>query len=86
MTAVLVLASFAVFLLIDYLRSKKPTVQQAAVREREAADMPKLEPSYAAGFEILNNLRYHPGHTWTVGESPSFVRADVDDSDTSRLG
>jgi len=86
MTAILVLATFAVFLLIDYLRSKEPVVQQAAVAERKAASVPKLQPAFVGGFEVRNNLRYHPGHTWALGESPNFVRVGLDDFAARLIG
>jgi glycine cleavage system H lipoate-binding protein len=31
------------------------------------------------GFQVPENLRYHPGHTWALSESPSFVRVGMDD-------
>jgi len=78
MTAMLVLATFAVFLLVDYLHSKKPVMQPAVVRTRKATLAPKLQPGFVGGFEIRNNLRYHPGHTWALSESPNFVRVGLD--------
>ena len=79
MTAILVLATFAVFLLIDYLRSKQPAVQPMSALEGKSAVAAQLQPSFVGGFEIRNNLRYHPGHTWALGESPNFVRVGLDD-------
>jgi glycine cleavage system H lipoate-binding protein len=31
------------------------------------------------GFEVPENLRYHPGHTWALSESPNLVRVGMDD-------
>lgn len=86
MTAILVLATFAVFLLIDYLRSKKPAEEKAEAVERKAVSVPALQPAFVGGFEVRNNLRYHPGHTWALGESPNFVRVGLDDFATRLLG
>jgi len=86
MTAILVLATFAVFLMIDYLRSKQPAVQQVRAAERQAPVVPKLQPAFVGGFEIRNNLRYHPGHTWALGESPNFVRVGLDDFAARLIG
>ncbi len=86
MTAILVLATFAVFLLIDYLRSKEPAVQRVEATERKTAPLPKLQPTFVGGFEIRNNLRYHPGHTWALGESPNFVRVGLDDFAVRLIG
>lgn len=86
MTAVLVLATFAVFLLIDYLRGRKPVLAQAGAPARKAAAPPVLQPAYAGGFEVRPNLRYHPGHTWALAESPNFVRVGVDDFGARLIG
>ncbi|HZT71019.1 MAG TPA: glycine cleavage system protein H [Terriglobia bacterium] len=83
MTALLVLATFAVFLLIDYLHGKKPAVEQVA---RKAPVAPGLRPAFAGGFEVRSNLSYHPGHTWALGESPNFVRVGVDDFAARLIG
>lgn len=86
MTAILVLATFAVFLLIDYLRSKQPAVAPAKIAERRTAVPAKLASAYVGGFEMRNNLRYHPGHAWALGESPNFVRVGLDDFAARLLG
>jgi glycine cleavage system H lipoate-binding protein len=31
------------------------------------------------GFAVPENLRYHPGHTWALSESPNLVRVGMDD-------
>ncbi len=85
MTAILVLATFAVFVLIDYLRGE-PAVQHVAAPERKAALVPKMQPEFVGGFEVRSNLRYHPGHTWALGESPNFVRVGLDDFAARLIG
>ena len=40
---------------------------------------PRLQPALVAGFEVPENLRYHPGHTWALGESTNLVRVGIDD-------
>lgn len=80
MTVLLVILTFAVFLTIDYLRSRKPVEQPVPALTFE----PKVEPSrpmvpFVAGFQLPANLRYHPGHTWALGESPTLVRVGLDD-------
>jgi len=79
MTVILVLSTFIVFLLIDHFFSKKTAVQiaiQPAVGRAAAAQLPS---SLVGGFKVPENLRYHPGHTWALSESPSLVRVGVDD-------
>jgi hypothetical protein len=79
MTVLLVLFTFATFLLIDHFRSRHPVeaTLQADVRKQEAA--PRLQPALVTGFEVPENVRYHPGHTWALSESPNLVRVRMDD-------
>ncbi len=81
MTVLLVLFTFASFLLIDHFRSRHAVVQpalQVAAPGKEA-NAPRLQPALVGGFEVPENLRYHPGHTWALSESPSLVRVGMDD-------
>src|SRR5579872_2186163 len=80
MTVLLVLFTFATFLLIDYLRTRNaahPELQLSAVKLDAA--VPRLKPALVGGFEVPENLRYHPGHTWALSESSSLVRVGMDD-------
>jgi glycine cleavage system H lipoate-binding protein len=78
MTVLLVLLTFVTFLLIDHFHSRKVVVQpvvQAAKREAP----PRLAPNLVGGFQVPEKLRYHPGHTWALSESPSLVRVGMDE-------
>jgi len=77
MTVLLVLFTFMTFLLIDHFFSKKSVVVQPVlqVAPREA----RLAPSLVGGFQVPEKLRYHPGHTWALSESPNLVRVGMDD-------
>ena len=59
MTVILVLLTFATFLLIDHFFSRKQVVVQpvlmAAKREAPARPLPGL----VGGFRVPENLRYH---------------------------
>jgi glycine cleavage system H lipoate-binding protein len=44
-----------------------------------AANAPRLQPALVGGFAVPENLRYHPGHTWALSESPNLVRVGMDD-------
>jgi hypothetical protein len=65
MTVLLVLFTFVTFLLIDYFRTRnaiaRPALEVSAAKHETA---PRLQPALVAGFEVPENLRYHPGHTW----------------------
>src|SRR5215468_7506203 len=78
MTVVLVLLTFVTFLLIDHFFSKKPVVQPV-MQASKAAATARIAPSLVGGFSVPEKLRYHPGHTWALSESPSLVRVGMDD-------
>jgi glycine cleavage system H lipoate-binding protein len=86
MTVLLVLATFAVFLAIDYFHSRKRAVQPVIRVESEPVSLLGLPPAFAGGFEIRDNLAYHPGHTWALSESPSLVRVGLDDFAVRLIG
>ncbi len=81
MTVLLVLFTFASVLLIYQYRSRHAVVQPAlqVAAPRQEANAPRLQPALVGGFEVPENLRYHPGHTWALSESPSLVRVGMDD-------
>jgi len=79
MTVILMLVMFATFLAIDYVRKGKAVTETAEAGEEAIPASPRLQPKYVAGFELAENLSYHPGHTWALQESPSLVRVGLDD-------
>ena len=74
MTVLLVLFFFTTFLLIDHFRSRNavavPALQVAPQKISPAAAL-VLTSLFVGGFKIPENLRYHPGHTWALSESPN---------------
>jgi glycine cleavage system H lipoate-binding protein len=79
MTVLLVLATFAIFILIDYYRSRKPEVV-VAVQPRPRVPAPAhVAPMVVAGFRVPPHLSYHPGHTWALKEGADTVRVGLDD-------
>jgi glycine cleavage system H lipoate-binding protein len=85
MTVILVILTFAVFLLIDYFRTAQQPVIQAMplIAEKKT---PRLVPAVVSGFKVPENLRYHPGHTWALSESPTHVRIGMDDFAAKLVG
>src|ERR1700756_314267 len=79
MTVILVLLTFVTFLLIDHFFSHKDVVVQPAMQMATREAPARLTPSLVGGFHVPENLRYHPGHTWALGESPSLVRIGMDE-------
>jgi len=88
MTVLLVLLMFAIFLTIDYFYSKaKHTVlQEAPALGKRYTTEPRLKPTLVGGFSVPENLRYHPGHTWALSESPNLVRIGIDDFASKLIG
>jgi glycine cleavage system H lipoate-binding protein len=79
MTVLLVLFTFVTFLLIDHFYSRKRVVVQPALQVAKSEAQPRLAPSLVGGFHVPENVRYHPGHTWALSESPNLVRVGMDD-------
>jgi glycine cleavage system H protein len=77
MTVILVLLTFTILLTVDYFYSRR-LMKKSPVAGVAEVVAPRLRPSYVAGFEVPENLRYHPGHTWALSESPDLVRAGID--------
>jgi len=91
MTVLLVVIMFAIFLTIDYVRNRKrATVPMNQTEEKVVAEKALapigLQPSYVCGFALPENLRYHPGHTWALEESPTLVRVGLDDFAACLIG
>ncbi|MGA2102039.1 MAG: glycine cleavage system protein H [Candidatus Sulfotelmatobacter sp.] len=85
MTVIMVLLTFAVFLLIDYVRGQKLAKQPVMQATRHEAAS-RLVPAMVAGFEVPENVRYHAGHTWALSESREMVRVGMDDFASKLIG
>jgi glycine cleavage system H lipoate-binding protein len=79
MTVILVLFTFVTFLLIDHFYSRKHAVVQPTLQMTKPQVVPRMASGMVGGFRIPENLRFHPGHTWALSESPSLVRVGMDD-------
>jgi glycine cleavage system H lipoate-binding protein len=86
MTVILVLATVAIFLTIDYIRSRKGVTAATIEPQKQIPIPPRIQPNHVSGFELPDNLRYHPGHTWALQESPTLVRAGLDDFAAKLVG
>jgi glycine cleavage system H protein len=86
MAAILVLATFAIFILIDWILSRGRVPHQA----RLAAAAP--EPAgfsghrMVEGFLVPEEVQYHPGHTWVQQERRNLERVGVDEFGAALAG
>ncbi len=88
MTVILMLLTFVTFLTVEHFVNRKkraeiPVLAGKAAREGVPA---RLQPQIVAGFKVPDNLRYHPGHTWALSESPNLVRVGIDDFAAKVIG
>ena len=84
MTVILVLSTFVVFILIDFVLSRNKVVQTE--EEYAGAGVPVLDPSYVEGFLVPEKLQYHPGHSWAMRERKRLARVGVDEFAAALMG
>ncbi len=85
MTVPLVLATFLVFIVLDYFLNRRKAVKTVAV------ETPKAVPAafggeFVNGFKVPEHLSYHPGHGWLVRERKNLVRVGADEFAAALLG
>ena len=85
MVVALVMLFCGVFLLIDYLRTGRKSASEHEVAPAMEVVQYRTAP-IVGGFQVPENLRYHPGHTWALGESPTLVRIGMDDFASKLVG
>jgi glycine cleavage system H lipoate-binding protein len=75
MTVIFVLCTFAVFLVVDAILSRKKAARMVAAPVAAAAP----EGNFVDGFLVPLELRYHPGHAWAQRERRNVIRVGVDE-------
>ena len=78
MTVILVLATFLVFIVLDYALNRRKAMSTVGV------EAPKVSPALAGGdfvegFLVPENVSYHSGHSWLVRERKNVVRVGADE-------
>lgn len=77
MTVILVLGTFVVFIILDYVLNRKKAVQTVPVAATEVG--PATAGEFVTGFHTPDNLAYHPGHSWLMQERKNMVRMGADE-------
>jgi len=86
MTVIMVLLTFAIFLLVDYAHSEKQLAKQPVTQNARREVPARVIPTMVAGFEVPENVRYHAGHAWALSESRDLVRVGMDDFASKLIG
>ncbi len=84
MTVILVLSTFVVFILIDFLLSRKKAVQTESAAE--TAPSAEWDPNYVEGFLVPERFQYHPGHSWVMKERKKLARVGADEFAAALMG
>jgi glycine cleavage system H protein len=85
MTVLLVLATFLVFIVLDYALNRKKALVTVPVEE---AHIPAAAPAggFVDGFHVPESVSYHNGHTWLMRERKNLVRVGADEFAAALLG
>jgi glycine cleavage system H protein len=88
MTVLLVLATFLVFIVLDYALNRKKALITVAVEASRTASAcaPAPVDGYLDGFKVPDYLSYHSGHTWVMQERKNLVRVGADEFAAALLG
>jgi len=83
MTVTLVLLTFALFVVLDLVLQWRKGLE--APKELHGAARPgvtlppALAPVWVSGYQLPEELHYHPGHTWARMTAPGTVLVGMDD-------
>jgi glycine cleavage system H protein len=85
MTVILVLATFLVFIVLDYALNRRKAVATAPALAPKAVPA-MLGGDYVDGFLVPATVSYHSGHTWLVRERKNVVRMGADEFAAALVG
>jgi len=85
MTVILVLATFLVFIVLDYALNRRKAVATAPAWAPKAVPA-MLGGDYVDGFLTPATVSYHSGHTWLVRERKNVVRIGADEFAAALVG
>lgn len=85
MTVLLVLATFLVFIVLDYALNRRKALATVPVGASQPATL-ALAGEYVSGFHVPESLFYHPGHSWFARERKNVVRVGADEFAAALIG
>lgn len=78
MTVLLVLGTFLVFIVLDYVLNRRQAIATVGVTVPSATPV-QMDGDYVEGFHVPERLSYHPGHSWLMRERKNVVRVGIDE-------
>ena len=85
MTVILVLATFLVFILLDYVMNRGKAMQTVPVTASKTVPA-QHGGDVVEGFHVPMSISYHSGHSWLVRERKNVVRVGADEFAAALLG
>ncbi|MCX6624180.1 MAG: glycine cleavage system protein H [Acidobacteria bacterium] len=79
MAVLLVLATFMIFIVIDTILSRRKAAVPVISASPEVPTEAVAGPHYVDGFQVPDNVRYHPGHAWLLRERKNVMRVGADE-------
>jgi glycine cleavage system H protein len=89
MTVLLVLATFLVFIVLDYAINRKKALVTVPVEVSGIAPGRALAgpaDGFIDGFHVPDSVSYHTGHTWLMRERKNLMRIGADEFAAALLG
>jgi glycine cleavage system H protein len=85
MTVILVLVTFLVFIVLDYVLNRGKAVVTVPVTANRSVAA-HVSGEMVDGFLVPDNLAYHPGHAWLTRERKGVIRVGADEFAASLVG
>ena len=85
MTVILVLATFLVFILLDYAMNRGKAMRTVPVAAAHTVPA-ELGGDVVEGFHVPQTVSYHSGHSWLIKERKNVVRVGADEFAAALLG
>jgi len=85
MTVILVLATFSVFILLDYMMNRGKAMRTVPVAATNPVPV-EFGGDMVEGFHVPQTVSYHSGHSWLMRERKNLVRVGADEFAAALLG